>query len=156
MRLVMAALFCALLLNLLPWSGPAVALRPDFVLLLLIYWTVHESRRIGQTWGFALGLAMDVADSALLGQHALMYVVAIFLTQLLRIRMLHLRLGEQALHVGGILLVAQAIGIGLNLSLGRDFPGFALLVSPALGALVWPLADWLITRPRFRRRASMF
>ncbi len=154
MRLVLVSLSIALLGNLLPWSGWALQARPDFVLLMLLYWVVHEPRNIGQTWGFALGLLMDVADSALFGQHALVYVVAIFLTQLLRIRILKLTVVEQALHVLGILLVAQLIYIGLNLSLGRDFAGFALIVAPLSGAVLWMPLDFLAKLPRFRRRGE--
>jgi len=124
------------------------------VLLLLLYWTVHEPRNVGQSWGFVLGLVMDVADSALLGQHALVYVLAIFITQQLRIRILHLRVFEQALHMLGILLAAQFVYIGLNLSLGRDFASLALLFAPAFGALVWLPLDYLATLPRFRRRGG--
>jgi rod shape-determining protein MreD len=154
LRLVLLSLLIALALNLLPWSGWALLVRPDFVLLMLLYWSVHEPRNIGQTWGFALGLVMDVADSALLGQHALVYVVTIFIAQLLRIRILHLRVFEQALHVLGLLFIAQLIYIGLNLSLGRDFAGIALLLAPAIGALIWSPLDVLANLPRFRRRGG--
>jgi rod shape-determining protein MreD len=150
----LGALLIALLINLLPWSGWALMLRPDFLLLMLLYWVVHESRSVGQTWGFALGLIMDVADSALLGQHALVYVVAIFLTQLLRIRILHLTVFEQALHMLGILLIAQLIYVGLNLSLGREFAGWGLIGAPLLGALLWLPVHFLATLPRFRRRGE--
>lgn len=154
MRLVLGSLALALLINLLPWSGWALIIRPDFVLLMLLYWVVHEPQNSGQTSGFALGLVMDVADSALLGQHALVYVVAIFLTELLRIRIRHLSVIEQALHMLGILFVAQLIYIGLNLSLGRDFAGFALVLAPLLGALLWMPLHFVATLPRFRRRGD--
>ncbi len=154
MRLVLCALALALVINLLPWSGWALKVRPDFVLLVLLYWVVHEPRNIGQTWGFMLGLLMDVADSALLGQHALVYVAAIFLTQLLRIRILHLKVFEQALHIFGILFIAQAIYIGLNMSLGRQFAGLGLMFAPLIGAAVWAPVHFLATLPRFRRRGE--
>ncbi len=153
-RLVLGSLLIALLINLLPWSGLALMMRPDFVLLVMLYWVVHESRNVGQTWGFVMGLIMDVANSALLGQHAMVYVAAIFLVQVLRIRMLHLRLFEQALHILGILFVAQGIYVTLNLLLARDFAGFALFVSPVLGALCWMPLHYLATLPRFRRRGE--
>ena len=60
-----------LLLNLLPWSGWALLVKPDFLLLALLCWAMHESRNVGQSWAFVLGLIMDVADSVLLGQNAL-------------------------------------------------------------------------------------
>lgn len=151
-RLVVISLILALLLNLLPWSGWALMARPDFLLVMLLYWSTHESRNIGQGWGFFLGLVMDVADSALLGQHALAYVAATFLIQLVRLRLLQLSVLEQALHVIGMLLVAQAINVLLNLSLGRDFPGFALVLAPLLGGVLWPLVSVIATLPRFRRR----
>ena len=151
-RVLIGSLLIALVINLLPWSGFALRAHPDFVLLVLLYWAVHEPRAIGQGWGFALGLIMDVADSVLLGQHAMVYVVAIFITQLLRLRILQLTVLEQALHVGAILLAAQLIGIFLNLSLGRAFPGFSLILAPALGALLWPILSFFITRPRFQRQ----
>lgn len=151
-RLVVGSLAIALLFNLLPWSGWALHIHTDFLLLMLLYWVAHESGIMGQGWGFFLGLLMDVANSALLGQHALTYVVAVFFVQLLRVRILQLTVVEQALHIGAVLLLAQSIGVLLNLSLGHDFPGWGLLLAPILGALLWPVVNWLAKQPRFRRR----
>ena len=150
-RLVAGSIIGALILNLLPWSGALLRAHPDFLLLVLLYWSVHQSRSIGQGWGFTLGLVMDVADSALLGQHALVYVVTIYLAQLLRLRILQLSLLEQALHIGAILLLGQAIIVVLNLSLGSEFPGMLLALSPLLAAVLWLPMDFVATLPRFRR-----
>ena len=151
-RLLTGALIIALLLNLLPWRDLALRAHPDFLLLVLLYWVAHEPRTMGQGWGFFLGLVMDVANSVLLGQHALTYVLAVFLVQLLRVRILQLTVFEQALHIGAVLFFSQSIGVLLNLTLGRDFPGWGLLWSPLLGAMLWPLVNWLAKLPRFRRR----
>ncbi len=150
-RLLAGSIVAAVILNLLPWSGALLRAHPDFVLLALLYWAVHQPRSIGQGWGFVLGLVMDVADSVLLGQHALVYVVAIYFAQLLRLRILQLRLVEQALHIGAILILSQAIVVLLNLSLGRDFPGPLLALSPLLAALLWLPLDFVASLPRFRR-----
>jgi rod shape-determining protein MreD len=150
-RLLAGSIVGALILNLLPWSGALLRAHPDFVLLVLLYWGVHQPRSIGQGWGFLLGLVMDVADSVLLGQHALVYVISIYLGQLLRLRILQLRLLEQALHIGAILILAQALVVVLNLSLGREFPGMLLALSPVLAAALWLPMDFVATLPRFRR-----
>lgn len=151
-RVVVVSLIIGLVFNLLPWSGWALASRPDFLLVVLLYWAMHESRHFGQGLGFFLGLVMDVADSVLLGQHALAYVVAIYLLQFIRIRLFGLSVVEQALHVLGILFIAGGVNVLLNLSLGQDFPGFAMVMSPMLGALLWPLVHVIATLPRFRQR----
>ena len=154
LSLIIVMIVIGLLLNLLPWGGTALISHPDFILVILLYWAVHEPRTVGQGWGFALGLVMDVADSALLGQHAMVYVIAIFLAQLLRLRMLQLNVLEQALHIIVILFFSQGIGVLLNLAMGRDFPGNAILLSIVLGAILWPLINVVATIPRLRRRSS--
>ena len=151
LRLLLGSIAGALLLNLLPWSGALLRVHPDFVLLVLLYWGATQPRSIGQGAGFTLGLVMDVADSVLLGQHALVYVVAIYLAQRLRLRLMQLSLLEQALHIGAILALAQFIIVLLNFSLGREFPGLLLAMSPVLGAALWPPIDFIANLPRFRR-----
>jgi rod shape-determining protein MreD len=150
--LVFFSLLGAYLLAVLPWSGVWLLARPDFVLIVLIFWTVHQPRSIGQGVAFALGLLMDVSDSMLLGQHALAYVIATFGAQVLRVRILSFHLPEQTLHVLGLTIVAAAVMLVLNLLLGADFPGFAFLVSPVLTALCWAPVNWLLYSSAVRRR----
>jgi rod shape-determining protein MreD len=152
LRLLVGSFAIAFLLNLMPWSGVALQISPDFVLLILLYWSIQEPRSVGQGLGFILGLVMDVADSALLGQHALIYVVVVFFAQLLRVRVLQQSLPAQALHVGAILILAQLIGVGLNLSMGREVPGIWIALSPLLSAILWPAASVFLALPRFRLR----
>jgi rod shape-determining protein MreD len=142
----------AFFLSVLPWSGTWLLIRPDFVLLVLIFWTVHEPRSIGQGVAFALGLLMDVSDSMLLGQHALAYVIAVFGAQVLRHRILTFHLPEQTLHVLGLTLVAGLVMLLLNLALGADFPGLAFLISPVSTALCWAPVNWLLYSAAVRRR----
>ena len=142
----------AYLLAVLPWSGSWMLARPDFVLIVLLFWTVHEPRSIGQGVAFALGLLMDVSDSMLLGQHALAYVAAVFGAQVLRVRILSFLLPEQTLHVFGLTVAASMVMLALNLLLGADFPGIAYLVSPVATALMWAPVNWLLYSSAVRRR----
>ena len=134
------------------WSGGWLLARPDFVLLVLLFWTMHEPRAIGQGIAFALGLLVDVSDSMLLGQHALAYVLAVYGAQVLRVRILSFGLVEQTLHVLGLFVVASVVMLLLNLLLGADFPGFAYFVSPVLTALFWGPTSALLYSSAVRRR----
>ena len=154
LRLLVSSFIIAFLLNLLPWSGLALQVCPDFVLLILLYWSINQPRSVGQGLGFLLGLLMDVANSALLGQHALTYGIAVFFTLLLRVRVLQLNQPAQALHVGAILLLVQFIGVSLNLSLGREISGTWLVMAPVAGAILWPVISLILALPRFRRRSG--
>ena len=150
--LIFFSLVGAYLLEVLPWSGNWLLARPDFVLIVLIFWVVHEPRSIGQGVAFALGLLMDVSDSMLLGQHALAYVIATFGAQVIRVRILSFHLPEQTLHVFGLTVTAAMVILVLNLLLGADFPGLAFLVSPVLTALCWAPVNWLLYSSAVRRR----
>lgn len=154
LALLIGSFVVAFLINLLPWNGAWLLVRPDVVLLVVLYWAVHESRAVGQGMAFMLGLLMDVADSVLLGQHALVYVAAVFLVQLLRFRMLQMGVFERALHALAVLVIAQLLSLLLNASVGRAFAGWLVFVSPVLTALLWPLADSLARSPRFNRRSG--
>lgn len=152
--LIFVSLLGAYVFSVLPWSGGWLLARPDLILLVLIFWTVHETRSIGQGMAFALGLLADVSDSMLLGQHAFAYVIAVFGAQVLRVRITAFGLGEQTLHVLGITLVTSGVMLLLNVLLGADFPGNAFFISPVLTALLWAPLNWLLYLPAVRKRHS--
>ncbi|MGE5615613.1 MAG: rod shape-determining protein MreD [Bacillota bacterium] len=150
--MMLLTIVAAYAISVLPWSGTWLLSRPDFVLLVLLFWSIHEPRSIGQGIAFTAGLLMDVSDSMLLGQHALAYVVAIYGAQILRVRILSFGLFEQTLHMLGLFIVASLVMLALNLLLGADFPGFAYFISPALAALAWGPTTILLYSQALRRR----
>ena len=149
---VFFSILAAYMLSLLPWSGAWLLARPDFVLIVLVFWTIHEPRSIGQGIAFMLGLLVDVSDSMLLGQHALAYVVAVYGAQVLRVRILTFHLPEQTLHLLGLTMTASLVTLGLNLLLGANFPGWAYLVSPVLTAFLWGPVSLILHSSAVRRR----
>ena len=83
----------------------AVAQHPLFVAVLLpllavvlLFWVVHEPRRLGIGACFAFGIALDVHQGALLGQHALAYTLLSYLAITVHRRVLWFSLPAQALH----------------------------------------------------------
>jgi len=70
---IAVSLLIGLAINLVP-LGRWVWL-PDLLMVLIVFWGVHQPLRTGMGVAFALGLCMDVGQSALLGQHALVYTV---------------------------------------------------------------------------------
>jgi rod shape-determining protein MreD len=154
--LIFLSIGVAYLIQVLPWSGPWLLARPDFMLLVLLFWVIHEPRNVGQGMAFTLGLFVDVADSTLLGQHAMGYVIAVFAAQVIRVRIMQFPLGEQALHVLVLTYLSSTVFLLLNLALGADFPGLLFFVSPLLTAMLWAPATWLLYSPAVRggRRES--
>jgi rod shape-determining protein MreD len=138
----------ALFLNFLPWRD--LRLVPDFVALVLVFWCIRQPRLVGLGVAWALGLITDAGNGVLLGQHALSYSVLAFLGIWLSRRILWFGPGLQALHIGAMLLAAQAVAVLVRIVAGDTFPGWALVVGPLAGAVLWPLVTWLLLRPQRR------
>jgi len=77
-RFIVVTLVLALLVNML-LNLAGQAWLPDVLAVTLVFWTVHQPLRVGIAIAFALGLALDVHESALLGQNALAYVCMSYL-----------------------------------------------------------------------------
>jgi rod shape-determining protein MreD len=123
---------------------------PDLLALVLVFWAVHQPRLIGMGAAFACGLAMDVHQGALLGQHALAYTLLSFGAITLHKRILHFRLVEQALHVLPLLLAVHVGIVLLRLAAGGMAPGWTVLLAPLVEAALWPLASMLLLAPQRR------
>jgi rod shape-determining protein MreD len=140
-RFVFVTIVVAVVVHLIPPNSVWLLVRPELPLVVLLYWTIHQPRHAGFVVAFLLGLAMDVADASVLGQHPFAYAVAVYLALSIRLRVLKFQLWQQALHVLAILLVAQAVMAFTNLFLPTIFPGLAYFTSSFTGALCWiPIA----------------
>lgn len=146
---VALSLVLALFIDLLPLGREA--LRPDVLLLVLVFWAVHQPRWIGMGWAFCFGLAMDVQATTLLGQHAMAYVLAVYVALVLRRRLLWFPPWTQAVQVLPLLLLAQAAQILVQGLRGAAMPdALVLLAGPVLDAALWPLATALLLAPQRR------
>ena len=70
---------------------------PDWVALVLCFWSVREFRKVGMGWAFLVGLIMDVADASLMGQHTLAYVLLVYASSSFSRRVLWFPLVQQAM-----------------------------------------------------------
>ncbi|HEX9179309.1 MAG TPA: rod shape-determining protein MreD [Burkholderiales bacterium] len=146
--LIAFTLVLALLLNLLPIGGFARWVRPDFVALVILYWTVHQPHRFGMGMAFALGVAMDVALGVLLGQHALAYSLLAFAGFMLHRRLRMFGLIEQLWQVLPLLLAAQVVVALAGMAKGGGFPGWQYFLGGLVGGLLWPLLSVALRLPR--------
>ena len=136
----------ALLFNLLPWRD--VTGLPDLLALVIAFWCVHQPRRMGIGAAWALGLVMDAANGALLGQHAFGYCVLAFAAIQLSRRVLWFSIWPQALHVLLMLLGSQLLMLAVRLAAGGAFPGFTWFACSGVGALLWPTVTYLLLAPQ--------
>jgi len=135
-------------LNLLPWGQwPGV---PDFVALILVFWSIHQPRKVGIGVAFFMGLLMDVHDAALLGENALSYTLLCYFAIMIHRRVLWFSTGTQALYVFPLLLTAQLVSLIIRMMIGGLFPGWLYFAESVVAAVLWPFLTWLLLAPQRR------
>lgn len=136
------------LLSLLPLGG--FVWMPDLLMLVLMFWSMHHPQRMPMTVAFVLGLAVDVQQTALLGQHALTYVLMVYLSQRFSRRMMWFSALTQALQLLPVFALAHLLQMVIRMAAGGMFPGFSIAVAPVLEMVIWPLLSALLLAPQRR------
>jgi rod shape-determining protein MreD len=142
------SLLVAFAFNLIPLGRhPA---QPDLLALVLVFWNVHQPRRVGVGAAFVFGLMMDVHQGALLGRHALAYTLLSFFAITIHRRLLWFDLLSQALHILPLFLAAHAVSLAVRMIMGGMFPGWSLLLAPVFESLLWPVVSLMLLAPQRR------
>jgi rod shape-determining protein MreD len=142
------SLVFAFILDLLPWGR--IAWAPDFLALVLVFWNIHQPRKVGIGIAFLFGVLMDVHDAALLGEHALAYSLLSYGALSMHRRVPWFGPFGKMLHVLPLFLAAQLIAILVRILVGSGLPGWPILLSSFTTTLLWPLAELLLLAPQRR------
>jgi len=143
-RRILGTLLLAVLLEQLPWAGWTLALRPDFVLVGVLFWTLHQPARIGFGTAFFLGLLADFQDGAVFGQHAIAYVIGVYLLLFLRLRLLQFDPLRQAAQLFPILLTVQLTVLLVGWLAVNPPTGLAMLLPVLSSTVLWYLIALLV------------
>jgi rod shape-determining protein MreD len=116
-RQVYFSLMVAVILHLLPWNGVWLQLRPDFVLMVLLYWILRAPHLCGVGTAWILGLVIDVTNGDLFGENALAYALTAFIALIYQRRLILFNMLQQIGYVF-LLLVAHHVIFVLIKSFG--------------------------------------
>lgn len=145
---ITGSLVVAFVLNLLPWGHWYGV--PDFVALVLVFWSVHQPRKVGIGIAFMMGLLMDVHDATLLGENALSYTLLSYFAIMIHRRVLWFRLLTQALHVLPLLLVMQTVQLVVRAAVTGTLPGWMYFTESLVAAALWPTVSLILLAPQRR------
>jgi len=139
-RWIIGIVFAAmLLLSIYPLAPSYRWYRPEWVLLLLIYWVLLMPYFIGPGWWWGVGLLQDVVTGSVLGQHALGTVIVGYLCLLSYQRIRNYTLWQQACWVFVVVGIAAVIYQWVNSLQGMHTVGLKFLWPAFISALIWPL-----------------
>ncbi len=140
----------ALALAIFPLPGALDALRPDFLVLVVFYWSIESPRAGGLALAFFAGLALDVISGVVLGQHALALTLTAAWATHLRLRLRVFSILSQTLTIFALLTAYQFILFWVDGATGNPVTSFGRWLAPVIGAAIWPLLACTLSRLRER------
>ena len=138
LRLLLSALV-ALVLTVAPLPAWLDVVRPAFLVLAVLYWSVNAPRAGGIALGFLAGLALDVFQGSVLGEHALALGLITYIAVREHQRIRSKPAIQQALFVFGALLSYEAVLFVIDGWTGHPLGSALRWLHTLTGALIWPL-----------------
>lgn len=149
---ILLSLLVGLSLAIVPLPDWAVGARPDWMALLVIYWTLSLPRKFGIGSAWMAGLALDTLTGTLLGQHALGLALIAFVCLKFHLRIRVFPIWQQTMTVFMLLAINQFVLFWVEgLAGGGEIPP-ARWLPVVTGTLLWPLIAQTLGMVRRRRR----
>ncbi|QJD70387.1 rod shape-determining protein MreD [Marinobacterium sp. LSUCC0821] len=141
-----ATFIVAIALSEIPLHPSLQWFRPDWPLLVLLFWVLWAPNRVGLITAFLVGLLLDLIRGGLLGQTALTLTILTFVAQLLYQRVRVFPLLQQSIVVGLLVSLNQLFYFGMQGLFGNTGDSLMFLVPALTSAIVWPLHFMLMRK----------
>jgi len=140
LKSIYLSLLVAFIFLLFPWSGLALKLRPDFMLLVIIFWLLRAPNQCNVGTAWFVGLCVDLATGGTFGQYALAYTVTAFFAVIYQRRLVLFNATQQLVYVFLLLLISQIVLLILKTFAGTESPDWGYFLPSLTGTLLWQIA----------------
>ena len=147
---VFITLIVGLMLTIMPLPESIRVFRPDWLVLVVIFWSMQLPRTwsIGTAW--FIGIILDVSYGTLLGQHALALCVVAFITVRFHLLMRVFPLSQLSATVFALLALYQFLLFWINGVAGVTAQAVDYWGPVITGTIVWPFLYMFLSGIRYR------
>ncbi len=136
----------ALFLSALPLPRFLDYLRPDFLLVVVVWFALAAPRAGGLAFAFFAGLVLDAFQGVVLGEHAFAFVCIAYLVHRFYLRIRMFPLGHQTLTVMSLLFFYQFILFWIDGVTGHPVTDWARWIPVLTGTIIWPILVGVLSR----------
>ena len=147
-KVIILTILAALLMSELPLPAIIAPFQPEWVILVLIYWTMALPERLGVGTAWFIGLFVDVMRDTLLGQYALAFAVTIFIVVRLYQRVRNFPLRQQIITIFFLMIIHTGLVVWIKALAGHTVDFSMALVPAVISALFWPLVYYVLRNIR--------
>ena len=148
---IMFTVVLALALTALPLPQWLDIVRPAFLTLTVLYWSIARPRAGGVGLGWFSGLLLDVFQGPVLGQHALALSLVSYIAVREHQRIRSKPAFQQSLIVFGALAIYEFVVFAIDGWSGHPITSPLRWIHTVTGALVWPAAAAILSQTAGRR-----
>ncbi|WP_222986910.1 rod shape-determining protein MreD [Psittacicella melopsittaci] len=73
--------FLGFVVTTIPWASEYVSLRPYWILVLLLIWSIKDPSKVGYITALVLGIFADSISGSHLGEHSIAFIIVTFLNK---------------------------------------------------------------------------
>jgi rod shape-determining protein MreD len=142
----------ALILTVLPLPTYLAIVRPMFLVLTVLYWSIASPRAGGIALGFFSGLLLDVFQSPVLGEHAFALTVITFVAVREHQKIRSKPAFQQSLIVFAVLLAYETILFIIDAWTHHSITNPLRWIHTLSGAILWAPVAAVLNATNDRRR----
>ncbi|HMY82840.1 MAG TPA: rod shape-determining protein MreD [Agitococcus sp.] len=135
-RVIMVSFLMGLLLSLFPLPLHIRQWWPEWLLLMAIFWGIHQPQLFSVGKAFILGLVVDAITGSTLAMHAIPYAMVVYLTRLWGQNFPLWTMIEQLLFISFLLVVATLNHLFLLLFSPLMFSPLVVYIQILMSSLV--------------------
>ena len=125
-----------MILMLIPLPDSMRILRPEWVLLTVMYWSMALPRSVGIGYAWVVGLLMDVLFGGALGVLAFSYALVVYLILHFHLQLRQFPLWQQALSLMSLILLVHIVTASMTSATSSWLSWFPAALT---STLLWPL-----------------
>lgn len=138
MLFIYLTLATAIVFNMMIFPSSIQFFKPNFLLLVVLYWIVKVPRKINIGHAFVCGLLLDMLYGSILGIRAFSYSLMAYLMVKTFVRMETYSLLQQSLSIMIISALGQIISFWLEHVFGLAIIDYHMIFSSFSDAFTWP------------------
>jgi len=146
--MIMLTFLLALMLTIMPMPITVDAFRPDWVLIVTLYWSMALPNRVNVITAWVLGFILDVLLGSVLGVHAAAMAIAVYIAAVNYQKIRNFSLWQQALIIAVLSALYNLLTFWME-HLLTQVPFLVSYLYPVITSMiVWPWAFLLLRKVR--------
>ncbi len=146
--IILLSLLLALIATIIPMPLNVDAFRPDWVLVVVIYWSIALPNRVNVITAWVMGFLLDVLLGSTLGVHAAAMALSVYISAVNYQKIRNFSVWQQAIIVGVLAALYHLIIFWMQRFLS-DAVFLPQLLYPVITSIIlWPWAFLLLRKIR--------